>query len=104
LGRTLARSESPARVRSPPAREASPEREGSLERSAPGARSPGALGGLGLTLRTASSDSRFQDFGFAQRRLRATQLRDQRSARPLIKRAAALSGGTGVQSGDGAGD
>lgn len=32
------------------------------------------------------------------------QLRDQRGARALIKRAAALAGGTGVQSGDGACD
>src|SRR6267378_4266818 len=67
---------------------------------------PGALGGLGLDL----AHGLFQrqpltgDFGFAQRRLHAAQLRDQRSARPLVERAAALSGGTGVQSGDGAGD
>src|SRR5258705_5811769 len=82
-------------------------------RGVPGARSipgpcsvPGALGGLGLDL----AHGLFQrqpltgDFGFAQRRLHAAQLRDQRSARPLVERAAALSGGTGVQSGDGAGD
>src|SRR5712671_5254539 len=75
--------------------------------SVPGARSvPGALGGLGLDL----AHGLFQrqplagDFGFAQRRLHAAQLRDQRGARPLIERAAAFSGGTGVQSGDGAGD
>src|SRR5712691_6029085 len=76
-------------------------------RRVPGARSvPGALGGLGLDL----AHGLFQrqpltgDFGFAQRRLHAAQLRDQRSARPLIERAAAFSGGTGVQSGNGAGD
>src|SRR6267378_3379951 len=82
-------------------------------RGVPGARSipgpcsvPGALGGLGLDL----AHGLFQrqpltgDFGFAQRRLHAAQLRDQRSARPLVERAAALSGGTGVQSGNGAGD
>src|SRR5712671_3140389 len=75
--------------------------------SVPGARSvPGALGGLGLDL----AHGLFQrqplagDFGFAQRRLHAAQLRDQRGARPLIERAAAFSGGTGVQSGNGAGD
>ena len=32
------------------------------------------------------------------------QLRDQRGARPLIKRATALAGSTGIQSGDGAGN
>ncbi len=88
-------------------------RRGGRSRGAPervaaaGARRfPGALGGLGLDL----AHGFFQrqplagDFGFAQRRLDAAQLRDQRGARPLIKRAAALAGGTGVQSGNGAGD
>ncbi len=66
----------------------------------------GALGGFGLDL----AHSLFErqplagDFGFAQRRLHAAQLRDQRRARPLIKRAAALAGGTGIQSGNGARD
>src|SRR5258705_8936471 len=76
-------------------------------RSIPGPCSvPGALGGLGLDLAHGlfQRQSLTGDFGFAQRRLHAAQLRDQRSARPLVERAAALSGGTGVQSGDGAGD
>jgi len=67
-------------------------------RRVPGARSvPGALGGLGLDL----AHGLFQrqplpgDFGFAQRRLHAAQLRDQRGARPLIERAAAFSGALG---------
>ena len=77
------------------------------ERVAPGAgRVAGALGGLGFDL----AHGLFQrqplagDFGFAQGRLHAAQLRDQRRARPLIKRTTALAGGTGVQSGNGAGD
>ena len=67
---------------------------------------PGALGGFGLDL----AYGLFQrqplagDFGFAQRRLDTAQLRDQRGARPFIKRTAALAGSTGVQSGDGAGN
>ena len=66
----------------------------------------GALGGLGFDL----AHGLFQrqplagDFGFRQRRLHAAQLRDQRGARPLIERATALAGSTGIQSGDGAGD
>ncbi len=73
----------------------------------PGAGSiPGALGGLGLDL----AHGFFQrqplagDLGFAERRLDAAQLRDQCGARPLIKRAAALAGSTGIQSGDGTGN
>src|SRR6266699_5983798 len=76
-------------------------------RGVPGARRvSGALGGLRLD----RAHGLFQrqplpgDFGFAQRRLHAAQLRDQRGARPLVERAAAFSGGTGVQSGNGAGD
>src|SRR5207302_690146 len=63
----------------------------------------GSWGGRGLDL----ADGLFQrqpfagDLGFAHRRLYAAQLRDQRGAGPLIKRAAALAGGTGVQSGNG---
>ena len=58
------------------------------------------------TLRTASSsDSRSRVISnFGQRRLHAAQLGDQRGARPLVERTTALAGGTGVQSGDGAGD
>ena len=43
------------------------------------------------------------DFGFGQRRLHAAQLRDQRRARPLVQRTAALAGRIGVQPGNGAG-
>src|SRR5258707_7093445 len=66
----------------------------------------GALGGLGFDL----AHGLFQrqplagDFGFGKRRLDAAQLRDQRGAGPLIERTAALAGGTGVQSGNGAGN
>ena len=58
------------------------------------------------TLRTASSsDSRSRVISDSlKRRLDAAQLRDQRGARPLIERTAALAGSTGIQSGDGAGN
>jgi len=53
----------------------------------------------------SSSDSRSRViFGLAHRRLHAAQLRDQRGDAPFIKRAAALAGGTGIQSGNSAGD
>ena len=42
-------------------------------------------------------------FGFAQGRLHAAQLRNQRRARALVKGTPLLAGSTGVQSGDGAG-
>ncbi len=65
-----------------------------------------ALGGLGFDLahRLFQRQPLAGDFGLAQRRLHAAQLRDQRGARPFIKRAAALAGGTGIQSGNSAGD
>ena len=79
---------------------------GAPERGALPEREAWALGGLGLDL----AHGLFQrqplagNFGFAQRRLHAAQLPDQRLARPHIERAAALAGGTGVQSGNGAGN
>ncbi|MEA2866357.1 MAG: hypothetical protein QOE39_1072, partial [Bradyrhizobium sp.] len=66
----------------------------------------GALGGLGLDL--AHGLFQRQPFagylGFALGGLDAAQLRDQRGAGPLIERTPALAGGTGVQSGNSAGD
>ena len=58
------------------------------------------------TLRTASSsDSRSRVISDSLKGgCDAAQLRDQRGARPLIERTAALAGSTGVQSGNGAGD
>ena len=44
------------------------------------------------------------DFGFGKRRLNAAQLCDQRGARPLIERTAALAWSIGVQACDGARD
>ena len=66
----------------------------------------GALGGLRFHLadRLLERQPLAGDLGFAQRRIDATQLRDQGGAGPLIKRATALAGGIGVQSGDRAGD
>ena len=66
----------------------------------------GALRGLGFHLanRLFQRQPLAGDFGLAQGRLHAPQLRNQRGAGPLIKRASALAGSIGVQSGNSAGD
>jgi len=67
-----------------------------------GAYAAGALGRFRFDL----ANSLFQrqplagDLGFGKRRLNAAQLRDQRSARPLIERTAALAWSIGVQAGN----
>jgi hypothetical protein len=74
-----------------------------------GRRARSVAGALGC-FRFHFADRLFQgqplagDFGLAQRRLHAAQLRDQGSAGPLVERTAALAGSIGVQSGNGAGD
>src|SRR5207244_141813 len=70
------------------------------------ARLAGALGGFRFDL----AYGLFQrqplagDFGFGKRRLNTAQLRDQRGARPLIERTAALAWSIRVQAGNSACD
>lgn len=65
----------------------------------------GAADGIGLdpAHRILERQALACDFGFAQGRLHAAQLGNQRRSRALIERTPLLAGGTGVQSGDGAG-
>src|SRR5690606_29485190 len=66
----------------------------------------GALGRLGLDFayRLFQSEPFAGDLRFAQRRLDAAKLGDQRRSRALVERTTALAGGAGVQAGDGAGN
>lgn len=60
--------------------------------------------GLDATNRVFKGQALARDLGFAQGRLHAAQLRDQRRSRTLVERTPAFAGGTGVQSGNGAGN